>query len=84
MAHGARNVIEQRVQLKHAEAKSEEQQMRPGRKGWKVIMTWQSMPYPARLVPTPNMLPQLNLRLLQSLWPCRHSAALIPHSLLGG
>ena len=42
--------------LRHTEAKSNEHQTRPGRKEWTVIVTCQSVTYPARLVPTLNVL----------------------------
>jgi len=49
-----------------------------------VILTWQSVSYQARLVPTLIVLPQLPLRLVQLLWLCWNLATLIPHSLFGG
>jgi len=38
--------------IKHAKDKAKQQQTRPGRKDWKVMLTWQSMLDPARLAPT--------------------------------
>jgi len=70
--------------LRRAEAKSKEQRMWAGRNCWKVILTWQSVSYQARLVPTLIVLPQLPLRLVQLLWLCWNLATLIPHSLFGG
>ena len=65
--HGERDVIE-------AKTYRSQKPMRPGRNSSRVTLTWQSVPYPARLVPTLNVLPQLQPGLLQLLWPHWHSA----------
>ena len=67
VVHGERNVLTGDLgwDVQKPKAKSNNETRK---EGLKVVLTWQSVPYPARLRLTPNVLPWHHPRLL--LWPC--------------